>query len=179
MPNTPTPPPIGPAGATFSEDRRYRYRLWRAIPGRCDEDEQRWCNFLMLNPSIADEEKPDPTMTRCLNFARAWGCTHLVITNLFALVSTDPKRLKLAGDPIGPSNDAYILDAASNAALVVCAWGENGAFLSRGKDVRKLLVTNPRINPLVLRFTSKGQPEHPLYLPGSLVPRPWEQEAHA
>lgn len=47
-------------GATFSPDRRYRYLLWRmwspAMPV---------ANFVLLNPSTADETVNDPTVERC------------------------------------------------------------------------------------------------------------------
>jgi hypothetical protein len=47
------------SGAAFSKCRRWRYLLWRSW------DEKRpAANFLMLNPSTADEVKLDPSCTR-------------------------------------------------------------------------------------------------------------------
>src|SRR5512135_175129 len=94
-------------GARFSVDRRYRYALWRVW------DRSRGaCNFLLLNPSIADEVINDPTSVRCERRARRWGFGSLLVTNLFAPCATDPAGLRRVADPIGPENDAAILETA-------------------------------------------------------------------
>ena len=92
-------------GARFSVDRRYRYalrRVWDRSRGVC--------NFLLLNPSIADEVTNDPTSVRCERRARRWGFGGLIVTNLFALCATDPAGLRRVADPTGPENDAAILE---------------------------------------------------------------------
>ena len=94
-------------GARFSIDRRYRYALWRVW----DHDENLY-NFLLLNPSSADEATNDPTIERCERRARRWGFGGLIVTNLFALCATDPAGLRRVADPIGPENDAAILETA-------------------------------------------------------------------
>ena len=101
-------------GARFSIDRRYRYALWRVW----DHDENLY-NFLLLNPSSADEATNDPTIERCERRARRWGFGGLIVTNLFALCATDPAGLRRVADPIGPENDAAILETAQgcNRAL--------------------------------------------------------------
>lgn len=55
-------------GATFSKDRLYRYQLWRIW-----DESKPYMNVIGLNPSTADETKDDPTIRRCLGFAKAWG----------------------------------------------------------------------------------------------------------
>jgi hypothetical protein len=62
-------------GARFSIDRRYRYALWRVW----DHDENLY-NFLLLNPSPADEATNDPTIERCERRARRWGFGGLIVT---------------------------------------------------------------------------------------------------
>jgi hypothetical protein len=145
------------AGALFSRDRRYRYRLWR----RWDRSRLRIA-FCMLNPSTADERSDDPTIRRCIGFARHWGYGSVEIVNLFALRATDPRELRSMRDPIGRGNDAYIIEAAGRSAAVVIAWGAHGAFRERGTRVVHLL--SPRAPLLVLGWTQAGQPRHPLYL---------------
>jgi hypothetical protein len=156
-----------PAGATFSACRRWRYRLWR----RWDEALP-VANFLMLNPSTADELSLDPSCTRARNYAQRWGFGGLLITNLFAWRATLPEELKIAKDPVGRANDSAILRAAREAALVVCAWGNHGAHLDRAMRVEKML-RNAGLRLHLLRMNGGGHPAHPLYLPGTLRPKAW------
>ena len=156
---------MSPSGAVFSACRRWRYLLWR----RWDEAKP-LANFLMLNPSTADELKLDPTCTRARNYAERWGYGGLLVTNIFAWRATLPAELRQVKDPVGRANDAAILRAARQAKLVVCAWGNHGLHLDRAAQVRELLGSrNIRLH--VLRMNGAGEPAHPLYLPGSLRPK--------
>jgi hypothetical protein len=155
------------SGATFSSCRRWRYLLWR-----------RWdaakpvANFLMLNPSTADEVQLDPTCSRARDFAKRWGYGALIVTNIFAFRNTSPKQMKAAADPVGPGNDAAIVRAAKTSALVVCAWGNHGLFLERSSRVNALLKKQ-KIRLHALRVNANGEPAHPLYLPAKLKPISW------
>lgn len=150
-------------GATFSPDRVYRYDLWRTW--LCGEG---YAMFVGLNPSTADETQDDPTIRRCVAFAKAWGYAGLCMTNLFAYRATDPQEMKRAPKPVGPDNDATLLRHASAAGVVIAAWGAHGAHLNRAQMVRETL---PALH--YLRLTKDGHPGHPLYLPKTLVPQPW------
>jgi hypothetical protein len=153
------------AGAVFSSCRRWRYLLWRRWdPARPP------ANFLMLNPSTADELKLDPSCTRARVYAERWGYGGLIVTNIFGWRATDPEEMKAVRDPVGRGNDRAILCAARESALVVCAWGNHGAHLGRSIYVREMLA-KARIEPRVLRMNAGGEPAHPLYLPASLEPR--------
>jgi hypothetical protein len=156
------------AGAAFSRCRRWRYLLWR-----------RWdparpvANFLMLNPSTADEVRLDPSCTRARNYAERWGYGALIVTNLFGWRATDPAQMKAVSEPVGRGNDAAILRAAQEAALVVCAWGNHGAHADRAAKVAGLLrASGVRLH--YLKMNGAGHPAHPLYLSGSLAPLLWE-----
>ncbi len=155
------------AGATFSPCRRWRYLLWR-----------RWdaakpvANFLMLNPSTADEVKLDPTCARARDYAERWGYGALIVTNVFAWRATDPARMKAVEDPVGPGNDAAIVKAAKESEIVVCAWGNHGAHKDRSKKILNILSKN-EIRLHALRINANGEPAHPLYLPGRLEPISW------
>ena len=155
------------AGAVFSDCRRWRYLLWR----RWDASKP-VANFLMLNPSTADERKLDPTCARARDYAERWGYGALIVTNVFGWRATDPERMKSARDPVGPGNDAAIVRAAKEASLVVCAWGNHASFLERSSQVRALLKKT-RVQLHALRLNANGEPAHPLYLPGSLTPSAW------
>ena len=155
------------AGAEFSECRRWRYLLWR----RWDEKKP-VANFLMLNPSTADEHKLDPTCSRARDYAERWGYGALIVTNIFAFRNTNPNQMKAAADPVGPGNDAAIVRAARQSAIVVCAWGNHGEFLDRSAHVTALLFGN-QIKAHALRINANGEPAHPLYLPRALRARRW------
>ena len=155
------------SGAVFSSCRRWRYLLWR----RWDEKKP-VANFLMLNPSTADEMQLDPTCSRARDYAGRWGYGALIVTNVFGWRSTDPDVMKAAKDPVGPGNDAAIVRAAKESALVVCAWGNHGSHLKRSLAVTKLLL-EAKIKLHALRVNTNGEPAHPLYLPGNLRPLAW------
>jgi len=152
------------AGAVFSSCRRWRYLLWR-----CWDESKPAANFLMLNPSTADEFKLDPSCTRARNYAGRWGFGAVLITNIFGWRATDPGEMKLVKDPVGRGNDRAILKAAKEAKLVVCAWGNHGEHRARGAEVRRMLFRN-RIRVHLLKLNGGGHPAHPLYLPGTLTP---------
>ena len=149
--------------ALFSPCRRYRYTLWRRWGGR-----RGYAMFVGLNPSTADEERDDPTVRRCIGYARAWGYSGLCMTNIFAFRATDPAVMLAEPDPVGADTDYWLVESARRAAIVVAAWGVHGAHRDRHAQVRALLPSLHR-----LRLTMHGYPGHPLYLPKALKPRAW------
>lgn len=156
-----------PTGAEFSACRRWRYLLWRQW-----DPQKPVANFLMLNPSTADEHKLDPTCARARDYAERWGYGGLIVTNVFGFRSTNPLLMKSERDPVGPGNDAAIVRAARQADLVVCAWGNHGQWGERSTHVKNLLRKNS-IEVHNLKLNANGEPAHPLYLPGSLKALPW------
>lgn len=149
----------------FSADRRYRYVLWRVWE---NHGAPRYCAFVGLNPSTADESTDDPTIRRCVGFAKAWQFDALAMLNLFAFRATDPQDMRAADDPVGDDNDSWLAKIAGGASIVVAAWGAHGSHLNRASIVRASI---PNLH--CLRLTKNGHPAHPLYLPGSLAPVEW------
>lgn len=147
--------------AVISHCGQYRYTLVRVWDERLPK-----VMFVGLNPSVADAERDDFTLKRCVAYARDWGYGGVLIGNLFAYRSTDPRALKNARDPIGPENDIWLKRLADESEIVVAAWGNHGTFMHRGEAVRKLV---PRLHYLAL--TQKGEPHHPRGLPNELKPR--------
>jgi hypothetical protein len=124
-------------------------------------------NFIMLNPSTADDVFDDATIRRCIGFAKRWGFSGLSVTNLFAYRATRPSDLKalLATEggfrlAVGEENTAHLDREAKNAQAIVCAWGDNGDVRPhRDLDVIAML----RIYDLFcIRRTAKGNPAHPV-----------------
>jgi len=128
--------------------------------------------FIGLNPSTADEVEDDPTIRRCIGFARSWGYGGLVMTNIFAFRSTDPFFMKKAADPVGPENDKWLGTCAREAELVVAVWGNDGAFGGRSRHVVEMMM-GLGVQLMCLVMTKAGEPGHPLYLPGKIRPKPF------
>lgn len=147
----------------LSPDGRYRYRLDRVW-----DEQGRRVLFVMLNPSTADATQEDPTLRRCLGFARGWGYGSLTVANLYAYRATLPADLGRVADPVGPECDHYLRQCADDASLIVAAWGTHAGH-ERIEQVRDLL--GPGLTALA--WTKAGQPRHPLYIRAGTVPQPW------
>src|SRR5580692_943110 len=146
-------------------DGVYRYSLWR----RLGESRNRVL-FIMLNPSTADGTVDDPTIRRCVTFARRWGYGRLEVCNLFAYRATDPRELCRVVNPVGPLNDATIARAAKRADKVVVAWGVRGVLMHRAGVVLRVLDSKA---VCCLGTTRDGSPRHPLYVRGDSPPVPF------
>lgn len=193
------------SSAKLSACGTYRYDLRRRWPrdcgpkcdvpfGRCAPDCSGWVEprpmvFVGLNPSTATAEVDDPTIRRCIGFAKRESCGELVMLNLYALRATDPGKLlvhglaasakistrtvsfrpfaRVAEDAVGPDNNhtiaAVLVEVANRNGIVVAAWGSTDAKLhaDRVAVVRKLIGAWP---VMCLGTTKDGSPRHPLYL---------------
>ena len=155
------------SSAVFSPDGIYRYELWR-----------RWgtgktCVFIGLNPSTADETKNDPTIRRCIDFAKRWGCSQLCMLNLFAYRATKPQVMKSKLEPIGDRSNLTIRRVIHEAAILVVAWGHHGTHLNRARTVMNLIEDEGK-KPLCFGFNADGTPTHPLYQPTTATLIPYE-----
>lgn len=149
--------------AIFSHCRNYRYMLIRNWSAGT-----RSMAFIGLNPSTADETKDDPTIRRCMGFAKAWGYDTMFMVNLFAFRATNPKAMLDAADPIGPENDHALQRVCSSVELVVAAWGVHGVHKARDAVV-SLMIPNLQC----LGTTKAGHPRHPLYIRKDAKPVPF------
>ncbi|MGC1496156.1 MAG: DUF1643 domain-containing protein [Sulfitobacter sp.] len=157
-----------PSTAVYSDCENYRYSLSRVW-----DQTGKMVMFVMLNPSTATEVHNDPTVERCERRARTLGFGGFRVTNIFAWRATDPRDMRAACDPIGPENDAVLLDGASWADQIIAAWGVHGAHLDRGKAVSTMLSQASK--PLFhLGLSKAGHPKHPLYLPYVQQPISWD-----
>lgn len=122
--------------------------------------------FIGLNPSTADEANDDPTIRRCMGFAKAWGFSAICMTNLFAFRATKPQVMKQVHDPVGKDNDGHLRKLSENASLVVAAWGARGAHLGRDRAVCSMIGAM-----VCLGVTKDGHPRHPLYVRADIEPQ--------
>jgi hypothetical protein len=141
-------------GAVISADDKYRYALWRVW------NHHKPCVlFIMLNPSTADASKDDPTIKKCISYAKKWGYGGLYVGNLYAFRSRDPKALGHEDRPVGVDNDAYLQWMKDKCEMIIAAWGNNILGDRRAEEVRF------NFSPMnCLELTKSGRPKHPLYL---------------
>jgi len=154
-------------GAIFDVNGRYRYSLWRAWSPYYPR-----IVFVLLNPSTADEQRNDPTIRRCIGFARAWHFGSMEVVNLFAYLATDYRELFKVSDPIGQGNNRFLLQAVERCSTVVLGWGTRGTFLSRDRQVIQMFVRKKDV--YCLGLTKDGQPRHPLYIQGDTNLEPFD-----
>lgn len=152
--------------AILSDDLRHRYWLHRQLDAR---PTTRLCVFVMLNPSTADATEDDPTIRRCIGFARREGFTDLGVVNLWSLRATKPEKLRawdFDGDVAARARNQQTIQLAfDRASAVVCAWGAKA---------REIHYERPSLSPRsyggpprqCLGTTKDGSPRHPLYVRG-------------
>lgn len=142
-------------------NKEYRYTLKRIWNEKLPK-----CVVIGLNPSTATEEADDPTVRRCVGFAKREGCGSLCILNIFAFRSTNPRKLISCVDPVGEENDKYIVKECSNAKVIIAAYGAHGKLNGRDAEVLRLLKTKlPEKKIMCFGITKHGNPKHPLYQP--------------
>ncbi|QDT66483.1 hypothetical protein V22_37510 [Calycomorphotria hydatis] len=140
--------------ATISQCGMYRYRLDR------DWGDSKRIVIVGLNPSTADAQIDDPTVRRCVAFAKQFGFDALTIINLFAFRATKPSVLATVTNPVGPRNNVHIRMAIEESDLVVFAWGATPLAEKRSEFLHGLVD-----RPACFGHTKFGAPKHPLYLP--------------
>lgn len=158
-------------GAVLSDDGRYRYLLWRQWNDGLLDDKP-MMTFVMLNPSIADASIDDPTVRKCVGYAKREDCDGIQIVNLFAFRSSTPGDLLTAADPRGPENADYVRRAIQFATgPIVVAWGawwDTNQAKRFGKSIPRLGVETyaERFGRRLhcLGTTKAGAPRHPLYV---------------
>jgi hypothetical protein len=161
--------------AVLSDCGRYRYLLARTWDDYLGEGE--WWDrapqralmvFVMLNPSTADGREDDPTIRKCIGFARRNGCGGILVVNLFAWRETHPKLLPRGPEVIGEHNEEFIGIALRNPLLAigVAAWGRMSTRLHRQSASTRVAAQCAR-RLHCLGTTQDGSPRHPLMLPYS------------
>jgi len=143
-----------PKGAIFSDDREYRYALWRVW-----STTKPMLMTIGLNPSVAGELKDDPTITRLTSRAYKTGYGGLLMSNLYAFVSTNPDRLLNNGNAVGELTDYYIKEMVKLSEVQLCGWGSFKPVVKRAPVVLAMLT-----EPYCLGVNTDGQPKHPLYI---------------
>lgn len=144
--------------AVISDCQKYRYSLERVW-----DSSKPSIGFIGLNPSTADAFIDDPTIRRCIQFAKDWGGGGIYMVNLFAFRATSPKDMLSQTDPIGQENDQHLLKMASQVSKIIACWGNDGGHQNRANNVKVLL----NCEMACFAINKGGEPKHPLYVKGS------------
>lgn len=158
------------SGAIISPCGTYRYHLWR----RWDECLPTMV-WVMLNPSTADASEDDPTIRRCIGFAKREGCGGISVRNVFALRATDPSELAKHPDPFGPENEEHLGHArnVSLMTILVLGWGAKLTAPRLRSYYQRAAVSLVCQKAHCFGTTKDGDPRHPLYLKGDAPMVPW------
>jgi hypothetical protein len=157
--------------AEINKARNLRYTLLRNW-----DKEKKGILFILLNPSTADDMKDDPTIKKCISYAKSWGYGQLHVCNLFANRATDPKELlKLKKKDFNNFNYYYITNIIINNDIekVVFAWG-NHKIVSKLTDFKELREALDKAADIVdfktycLGLSKDNCPKHPLDLKGDV-----------
>jgi hypothetical protein len=153
--------------AVISDDEVYRYTLYREWTDDPGFEGVRVLNFVMLNPSTADAEKDDPTIRKCIGFAKLSGHNAIRVVNLFAYRATKPvdlwRQYESGTNIAGPLNDAYVRELPPEETVCV-AWGST--YMNKDWTQRRVLETTKLLNRKLwcLGRTKDGHPNHPVML---------------
>lgn len=164
------------SGAQFSECRRYRYHLWRVWA-----DESPIMVFVMMNPSTADEVDNDPTIRKCIHFAKRDGFGGISVRNVFAFRATKPCDLIKAADPFGPENEIGLLHSRGVCLMtrLVVAWGKPIGGRRLAGYYQRVANACQINSPYCLGVNNDGSPKHPLFLRNDTPIVPWSHEGIA
>lgn len=156
------------SSAILSDCNKYRYVLTRMW-----DESKPLVMFIMLNPSTADHSKDDPTIRRCIGFAKSWGYGGIIVCNLFAYRATNPKELLTVDNPFGDQNAYLLREMLNEVSIVVCAWG-NGTIIKKILKDKSPIDVGGYIDTDKLHYielSKDGIPKHPLYLKKYLTPK--------
>lgn len=154
-------------GAAISACGQFRYQLRRVW-----DHSKPVLPWGLLNPSIADGERDDPTVRRVVGFTILIGeeigveYGGAAIFNAYAYRATKPAALARAGWPVGPDNDRWIIDTCAlgdRGRRVMIGWGSHAKGMERPGRVLELLRRHG-YRPMALKLTDDKLPWHPLML---------------
>ena len=139
--------------AEISYDREERFSL-----SRIWDQKKPKLLYIMLNPSIADDKRDDPTIKRLIFFTKKFRYGGFYVTNLFTQITPYPKELNM--DNLSKKNNLKIInDLIKKSDSIVYAWGN---LVSEPRDLLEIIDS-----PLCFGKNINGTPKHPLYLPSN------------
>ena len=162
------------SGAHLSKDRVHRYALWRALK---TDDEPRTLLAIGFNPSKADENTDDATITRLSKLAKREGYTRLAMVNLFTYRATNADKLhhtKTLRELNGPEANRILEEELSQATSVLVCWGINGNSRRYNNRIQEVFRLIGKRELLCIGKLGSGHPEHPVRTEGTLRLKPYD-----
>lgn len=141
-----------PKGAEFSEDGKYRYRLWRIW-----DDRKPLAMCIGLNPSTANANKDDATIRNLIQMLSKLGYGGFYMMNLFAYISSNPNDLLsiIPADKQG-DNENHLADVEKLCDHVIICWGN---FKQAQERIKEVLPRYPQAKCFGKNLN--GTPFHP------------------
>jgi len=137
--------------ALISNDKKHRYSLKRIW-----DNEKPKVLFIMLNPSLANNHKDDPTIRRLINFTKQLGYGGFYVGNLFSHITPYPKDLADKDLSFSKKNLKEIRKMIALTKEVVYGWGNS---LEEPDWLKKNVL-----KPKCFGKNKNKTPKHPLYL---------------
>lgn len=152
-----------PRGAEFSEDGKYRYRLWRIW-----DDRKPLAMCIGLNPSTANANKDDATIRNLFTILSQLGYGGFYMMNLFAYISSRPDDLlnTIIDEDKQGDNERHLLEVEKLCDHVIICWGN---FKQAKERIKEVLPRYP--NAKCFGKNLNGTPFHPralTYIKGGL-----------
>jgi hypothetical protein len=137
--------------AKFCNTKKNRYFLKREW-----DNSKGLLLYLMLNPSVADEKKDDPTIRRLISFTKKFNYGGFLVGNIFTTITPNPKEIDRSKG-ISDKNFKELFKLINKVDQIVYAWGNTVE--------EPQLLKESVLNPKCFGKNLNGTPKHPLYLP--------------
>lgn len=140
-------------GADFSNDGLYRYKLWRIW-----DDSKPKAMVIGLNPSNANADKDDPTISILKRMLSILGYGGFYMMNCFAYITSKPELLK--HDPVADGFNNHLLTVTAGICDdIIFAYGGFKVIKKMGRD-KELMEMFPTAK--CFAKSKDGSPIHPL-----------------
>ena len=142
----------------------------------------------MLNPSTADEEKNDPTISRVSRLAENGGYGQLLVLNLLAIRATKPSDIWSHQNPFGEDNwqtwDNALKELNPDRDTISVAWGcapkdRNQLLQFMRALVKASSCLKSWASPIMTWVENlDGSPRHPLYIRANTELQPYNLDGY-
>jgi len=146
--------------ALFSNKKDYRYMLSRVW-----DTKKPTLGIIGLKPLIGDAITSDLDINHQIKVAKDLGYGSLYSLNLFSFIEKDGLNIYDIDDPIGINTDRYLKRYLSKCEIVICAWGNEGKYKDRAKEIKKQFS-----NLYYLKLNKTGEPAHISHISGNFSP---------